>query len=198
MAFDRLSDTSRRLRFFRAKSSLTEEELRYLTELDQDQHLAIVAMRVDELGRETGIGIARYVRLEDEPEIAEAAVTVADEAQSKGVGRALIERLAAAAKERGIHSFVAETLEENKAVIGMLRAAEPAISLSVEPSEQDPAIVRLILRIPTECEERNDASSLIETLARVARGEIEIPEPFALLKTRYARLQRKSDSPPDL
>ena len=40
-----------------------------------------------------GVGVARYVRLESQPDVAEAAVAVLDEWQHRGVGSALLWRV---------------------------------------------------------------------------------------------------------
>ena len=61
-AWERLSPESRYRRFFAAKASLSQVELRYLTELDDLHHLAIGAScRRD--GVEVAIGVARFIRL---------------------------------------------------------------------------------------------------------------------------------------
>jgi len=67
--------------------------------------------------------VARFVRLVDEPEVAEAAVTVVDSAQGKGLGRALLEVLAGAAKERDVRAFRGEVLRTNVAMRGLLEEA---------------------------------------------------------------------------
>src|SRR5262249_26789271 len=70
--FARLTPESRYLRFFTGKDHLTDAELAYLTEVDGERHFALGAIAPD--GR--GAGVARFVRLEDEPDVAELAVTV--------------------------------------------------------------------------------------------------------------------------
>ena len=50
-----------------------------------------------------GVAIARFIRLPGSSDAtAEAAITVADEYQRKGLGKLLLSRLCAAAKQRGI------------------------------------------------------------------------------------------------
>jgi GNAT superfamily N-acetyltransferase len=115
--FDRLSDESRYARFLSSKSTLTADELRYLTECDQEDHFALGAiMEAADGGAPIGLGIARFIRLPDSPAMAEAAIAVADDAQGKGLGRLLFLRLCAAAAERGIERFHCELLGSN---IGM-------------------------------------------------------------------------------
>ena len=58
-AFEHLSLGSRYMRFFGAKSALSEGELRYFTEIDQYNHFALSAMELDDCGKEIGgAGIA--------------------------------------------------------------------------------------------------------------------------------------------
>ena len=72
-AFEQLSSESRRLRFIGPKPSLSPRELAYLTDVDGHDHEALGAS--DHVtGR--GVGVARFIRLADEPEVAEVAVTV--------------------------------------------------------------------------------------------------------------------------
>jgi hypothetical protein len=80
--FDRLSPASRYARFLAPKASLSDDELRYLCEVDQENHVAIGAVREDDPA--FGLGIARFIRQLDQPDIAEAAIAVADEVQHRG------------------------------------------------------------------------------------------------------------------
>ena len=121
-----LSYESRYLRFFSNKSRWSEAELSYLTEIDQERHLAIGAGRYGEGGAEEGIGVARFIVDEDEPAIAEAAVAVVDALQGRGLGRVLFVRLIEAARERGVTRFRAETLPENTAMQRLWRSFDRA------------------------------------------------------------------------
>jgi GNAT superfamily N-acetyltransferase len=116
-AFERLSDESRYRRFFTPMQRLEPSLLAYLTEVDHHDHEAIVA-----LDPRTGaaVGFARYVRLEAEPEAAEAAVTVVDDWQGRGVGHARLGRLVTRARREGIERFTAEVRAENSAAVELL------------------------------------------------------------------------------
>ena len=72
-----LSETSVQRRFLTPKPSFSRAELRYLTEVDGRNHVALVAERPTGAARVL-IAVARYVRLPDDPEAAEVAVVVAD------------------------------------------------------------------------------------------------------------------------
>ncbi len=85
-------------------------------------HVAIAAVRPShDLTTEEGLGVARFVRVAGEPEVAEAAVTVADDAQGNGVGRHLLTELARLARERGVRRFRAEVHASNEPMRAILR-----------------------------------------------------------------------------
>ena len=116
---ERLSPESRYRRFFRHIDHLSEKELRYLTEVDFVDHVAWIVTLPDEAG-EPGIAVGRWIRVSDEPEVAEAAVTVIDDYQGNGIGKTLLWLLARSAAAHGIRSFRAWVLGENRAVLGVL------------------------------------------------------------------------------
>ena len=113
----RLSADTIHRRFLAAKPRFTARELRYLTEVDGVDHIALVAVTV-----ETGrlVAVARAVRLPEDPECAEWAVVVGDPFQGKGLGTHLVRSLVDAAVEQGIHRFTATVAGENRAVMRLL------------------------------------------------------------------------------
>ena len=131
--FERLSPESRYARFFTPKPSLSDDELSYLCEVDHENHVAIGAVRDDaDPGAEpVGLGIARFIRLSDPPDIAEAAIAVTDDTQHQGLGRLLFLRLIAAAAERGIGRFRCEVLESNAKMAALLAQVAPDRSIAV-------------------------------------------------------------------
>jgi nucleotide-binding universal stress UspA family protein/RimJ/RimL family protein N-acetyltransferase len=116
-SFERLSEQSRYRRFLTAKSKLSSTELDYLLDVDHSDHEAIVAI---EPATGAMLGIARYVRAKEDPQLAEVAVTVADDWQRRGVGRALLDRLTYRARREGIRRFNALVLSENRPALGLL------------------------------------------------------------------------------
>ena len=108
-----LSPQSARLRFLAPKNHLTLAELRYLTEVDHVDHYALVAVLADDPTTMAGVG--RWVRDAEHPDAAEVAVVVGDCLQGQGLGSALGEALADAARARGVARFTAIMLPENTA-----------------------------------------------------------------------------------
>ena len=115
--FARLSAESRYRRFLAPIPELSEEQLRYFTEVDHHDHEALAALD-PVTGR--GVGIARFVRLVDRSQVAEAAVTVADDWQGRGLGTLLLEALAQRAREEGVSTFTALLLATNREMLEVL------------------------------------------------------------------------------
>lgn len=114
--FERLGEESRYRRFMSYKKKLSDRELDFFTRLDHRRHEAIGA--IDPATGE-GIGVARMHVSEDDPTVAEAAVTVVDDWQGRGVGSLLLDRLTQRARELGVHRFVATLLTTNKAMLNL-------------------------------------------------------------------------------
>lgn len=112
-ALERLSPAANRARFLSAKSRFTQRELAYLTEVDGDRHVAYVAIHADDPQRLIGVG--RYVRLPDDPETAEIAITVGDAFHGQGLGRRFGLLLADRARASGVRRFSASMLSDNVA-----------------------------------------------------------------------------------
>lgn len=127
--FARLSPESRYRRFLAATPQLSDETVRYLTEIDHHDHEAIAAFD-EETGE--GVGVARYVRREDRPEVAEVAVTVIDDWQGKGVATLLLEVLAGRARAEGVTRFSAIVLSSNQEIMDVIESLAPAQVVSRE------------------------------------------------------------------
>jgi GNAT superfamily N-acetyltransferase len=125
-AIRRLSLESSRLRFFTPRRELSDLELERLTAMDGWHRYALGLCRPAADGGTEGIGVARYARLADDPRAAEIAVTVIDDYQGQGLGKALLARLFAAAAMRGIERLQAIVLPDNTPMLGLFRKYAPA------------------------------------------------------------------------
>jgi len=173
-AFERLSEESRYLRFSGAKKQLSDSELAYLTEVDHHHHEALAALD-PRTGR--GVGIARYVRLRDEPEAAEFAMVVMDDWQRRGLGTLLLSRLADRAREEGIRRFSASVLSENQRALRLIERLGAVTSRDMEAGT-----VTLEGELPSE----GIGAPLQETLRAAASGllRVEIGLAFGLGEVR--------------
>lgn len=118
----------------RTKDSLSDKDLSYLTEIDYANHFAWAAEALN-AADPPGVGIARYVRVHDEPGVAEAAVAVVDDLQRQGLGRLLLESLAESARENGIERFRAYVSRSNTHALTALRSIG-ATSVGVDDGMQ--------------------------------------------------------------
>lgn len=112
-AFHRLSPESARLRFLAPKPRLSSSELRYLTEVDGADHVALLAVLAHRPSFIVGVG--RYVRWADRPDAAEVAIVVGDQVQGQGLGSHMGLVLADIARRNGVRRFTASLLSENRA-----------------------------------------------------------------------------------
>ena len=159
----RLSARTIHFRFFSPRPRLSARDVERFTVVDHDDRVALIALLGDHM-----IGVARYDRLPGTDE-AEAAFVVEDAHQGRGLGTILLEHLAAAARERGVRRFVAETLPDNRKMLGVFRDAGWATSakfadgvvrveFDIEPTDES-------LAAQQERERRSDARSIQRLLA---------------------------------
>jgi RimJ/RimL family protein N-acetyltransferase len=118
--FGRLSICSRRFRFLSPFHKLTPGQVRELTEVDQHDHVAIAA-RDESRPDHPGIGVARFVRLAQDPGVAEFAITVIDDYQHRGLGTLLLKQLLRAAQALRVRTLRGFLLADNLAMIHLLR-----------------------------------------------------------------------------
>jgi RimJ/RimL family protein N-acetyltransferase len=119
-AWEHLSEDTRRKRFLAPKPRLTSGDLRYLTEVDGVNHVALVVLHANDWTRPVAVG--RFVRMPDDPDTAEVAVTVDDDWQGHGIGKRVGLLLADEARSLGIKRFSASILTDNKPALKLMEA----------------------------------------------------------------------------
>jgi GNAT superfamily N-acetyltransferase len=124
-----LSPDSAYRRFFVPTPDLTDSQLTYLTTLDHERH---EALGVSDPVTGEGIAVARYIQTADDPATAEVAIAVVDRWQGRGVGGALLNRLSAVARERGIKRFSGLILAENHRMIKLMSSLGAVVSRRTE------------------------------------------------------------------
>ncbi len=122
-----MSTESSYFRFFRVKRQLEPEELEEFTHLDYEQQMAFAAIVDGEL-----VGVGRYNTSDCEEGFAEAAFTVADHLQGKGIGTLLVYRISAYARTQDIQGFRAHLLADNHAMMRVFRNAGFAMKRDVD------------------------------------------------------------------
>ena len=143
------SQRSTYFRFFAPLERLPDAELERFTRVDHHDRVALVAVSSEE-GAERIIAVARYDRTA--PTTAEVAFNVSDRHHGRGLGSVLLEHLAAAAQERGVHRFTAEVLPQNGRMLAVFREAGYEVhqrlddgivwvSFDVDPTERSLAVM---------------------------------------------------------
>jgi len=127
IAFHRhLAARSIYLRFFSFHPELSSKEAEHFACVDRINRLALVAELDGRL-----IAVGRFESGPGETE-AEVAFVVADAFQHHGIGSVLLDELAKAARARGILSFRAETLAENRSMLDVFHHAGFPVSSRVD------------------------------------------------------------------
>jgi GNAT superfamily N-acetyltransferase len=114
---DGLSPQSVYRRFFFMHPHLSRGEVERFTTVDYGDRMAYAVFD----GRRM-VGVGRYERLPVGTE-AEVAFVVTDDHQHLGIGTLLLDHLADVARSQGIATFVAQTLSENRDMIGVFRSS---------------------------------------------------------------------------
>lgn len=105
----RLSPRSIYFRFFSPLPELGEDRARELADVDYHNTFALVG----ELGGRL-VGVARYYRDEQANDRAEVAFLIEDALQGRGIATRMLERLAEIAREKGVTTFDAYVLGDNR------------------------------------------------------------------------------------
>ena len=147
-----MSRDSIQKRFLGPKPSLTAAELRYLTEVDGKDHYAIVAVLAGE--EEQIVAVARYVRLVPGGPDAEAAITVCDDQQGKGLGSLLARLISDAARERGVKRLTASIASDNRPALKLMAQIDRRLTGTRVGS----SVTELVAQLPVPRDDDDEAA----------------------------------------
>jgi acetyltransferase len=134
-----LSPETKYFRFMNTIRELSLSQLIRLTQIDYDREMAFIAL-VDEDGKETEIGVARYATNPD-AESCEFAIVVADTWQGKGVARRLMGVLIDAARASGLKYMNGDFLAENTRMLRFVAS----LGFVLSPHPEDSGLKRGVL-----------------------------------------------------
>ncbi|ADI06401.1 acyl-CoA synthetase [Streptomyces bingchenggensis BCW-1] len=153
--YERVSDESKYYRFFAPYPRLSDRDVHRFTHHDYVDRVGLAATVGDEF-----IATVRYDRIDGQglpstapADEAEVAFLVQDAHQGRGVASALLEHIAAVARERGIRRFAAEVLPANTKMIKVFtdagytqkRSFEDGVvrlEFDLEPTDRSLAVMR--------------------------------------------------------
>lgn len=144
---DAMSSESLHRRFF-SGGKPSPAVVDHLLDVDYVDHFAWVAGPLRPDGSVQGVATARFVRRSDDPTQAEAAFTVADDQQGRGIGTLLLGVLAVAAGIAGLDRLYAEVQRDNRpmrAVLDKAGASWTSLEPGVVATTVDVATARALL-----------------------------------------------------
>lgn len=122
--FWQLSSETRWRRFFvpldHVDPERVEREARRLADIDSQRALALIAL-VEEEGRPAAVAVARFGRLAEADDCAEASIVIRDDYQGAGLGLQLFDLLVQAALAQNIRHLVLLTHADNAGMLGIVR-----------------------------------------------------------------------------
>ncbi|MBI1288358.1 MAG: GNAT family N-acetyltransferase [Flavobacteriales bacterium] len=120
LAFKELSPQSKYMRFFQSASRLSDYQLEYLTHPDGVNHVAWAILDTT-FSPHRGVCAMRFIRLKDDPEVAEVAITVIDSYQGQGLSKVAFSVMNLLASELGIKRFRHHVLHQNSVANNSLK-----------------------------------------------------------------------------
>ena len=175
--YDRVSDTSKYLRFMQPHAELTAGELHAATHPDHRDHVVLLFELRDEV-----IAVGRYDLLPGLAErVADVAFLVRDDQQGRGVAHLLLEHLAAVGRANGIGRFVAEMLPENRRMVRVFTGA----GYSVRPELVDGLVTVDFSLEPTDDTRRQARRRTLRSQSAAIRRLLH-PDSIALVGSEAA------------
>lgn len=133
-----LSPDTRHNRLLGGAKRITREYIESLITIDYSRDMAIAATVMLE-GHEALIGVARYVLVG--ADACEFAIVIADTWQGRGIGRRLMEKLAAVARGRGLKRIYGDVLSTNRPMLELCRK----LGYALGSNPGDPTLTRVAL-----------------------------------------------------
>ena len=112
-----LSEESVRTRYMTHTMVFPHRDIQRFTNIDYRQDIAIVGI-IPRVSGEEIVALAQYF-LDPKTQVAEVAFLVQDEWQQKGMGTFLLDYITKIAKQRGVKSFYAKVLPNNKPMLAV-------------------------------------------------------------------------------
>jgi GNAT superfamily N-acetyltransferase len=144
---DGLTAHSRYQRFQNGLRQLPDEVLQAFTQIDYDQHFALIAESFDG-GAQVQVADARFVREPGDAARAEFALAVADAWQGQGIARRLLHALVRAARAGGVRALHGDVLRGNQRMLGLARG----FGFTPQRHPDDATLVRMSRSLASEFE----------------------------------------------
>lgn len=139
-----LSDDARYARFQKWIAEPTEHLLRFMLDVDQRQHVALVCTYRDDNDKsERIVGDGRYV-VQADRETCEFGIVVADEWRQTGIAGLLMLALIETARARDLRRIIGVVLHDNRVMLEFSRAL--GFTVDADPEERETVLIAKDLR----------------------------------------------------
>ena len=113
-------------RYFKARTRFVRDDMESMYQIDYIKNLTLLAV-VGEFGFGRVVAVGEYL-LDQANNIAEVAFSVSKDWQGKGLGKILMQKLSAAARENGIAGLMAYTLPRNRSMVMLFKTLPYKVS----------------------------------------------------------------------
>ena len=113
-------------RFFKTRTRFVRDDMEGMYQIDYIKDLTLLAV-VGEFGFGRVVAVGEYL-LDQANNIAEVAFSVSKDWQGKGLGKILMQKLSAAARENGIAGLMAYTLPRNRSMVMLFKTLPYKVS----------------------------------------------------------------------
>ena len=113
-------------RYFKARTRFVRDDMEGMYQIDYIKDLTLLAV-VGEFGFGRVVAVGEYL-LDQANNIAEVAFSVSKDWQGKGLGKILMQKLSAAARENGIAGLMAYTLPRNRSMVMLFKTLPYKVS----------------------------------------------------------------------
>ena len=169
-------------RFLTPTTKLSEAQWEQLLNVDQENHVAwgIIPLDAADL---SAAGVGRFVRLPQEPSVAEFALTVTDESQGRGLGTILLTLLIWLARHKGVDILRGLIQSSNTLMVAWMKR----LGATIEQAGEGQVVADLLLadvRLPA-------GSHMAHLLERLDQLNVGPPEERVLNHPHHSLLHKK-------
>jgi len=143
---ERLTPQAIRYRFFLPRKQFSHKELAQMTQIDYDREMVFIAEAASAGGALETLGEVR-VWIDADNLQADYAITVRDDLQGTGLGKALMRKIIDYCRARGTLEIIGTVLPDNEPMLGLLKRL--GFDTFYDPMEET-VEVKLPLHAPTE------------------------------------------------
>jgi acetate---CoA ligase (ADP-forming) len=162
---------------FMAVPRIDEHRVRALTNVDYENEFALIGE-----ARRGIVALAGFYRSPSAPERAEVAFAIADELQGRGIGTRMLERLADIARRKGVRTFNAFVLGENRRMMEVFLDCGYAVQRHV-----DGGVYHVVLSLEQTAEYEQRAAERSQLAAVASMKAFFEPRGVAVLGANRTR-----------